>query len=377
MLNPDLGYYFRALRTRWWHMILGGLIGLLLASLLSLSRPNTQFRIEQRVATDDSTAISGQGGLTYLHLPARQVSAESAIVMEIAEKLDQADRIIAIPDDKASSFLITATGGSEAASQRTMDLVLGAYREARTDDYESRIATARASLDAAVDATDLTAADLDAQIAALAATQTIAAQALVSQRADAAEAQRRLAGEVTMIEWVESVQTGGVSLVDEPTFSRANKLGSSTGILIALTVVGVVIGALVALIRRNLRGNFETPADLALMNEVVVLGDLSAIGAAIFDKLAGDSGQDCGAREIRITESFVGHKALELRTVLAEHGLSATVDSVVSLERAGDRSDQVLVLLAVDRAADTERTVSDAVRMLRRDDSNPLLAVLC
>lgn len=180
-----------------------------------------------------------------------------------------------------------------------------------------------------------------------------------------------------MIEWVESVQTGGVSLVDEPTFSRANKLGSSTGILIALTVVGVVIGALVALIRRNLRGNFETPADLALMNEVVVLGDLSAIGAAIFDKLAGDSGQDCGAREIRITESFVGHKALELRTVLAEHGLSATVDSVVSLERAGDRSDQVLVLLAVDRAADTERTVSDAVRMLRRDDSNPLLAVLC
>ncbi len=376
MLDPDLGYYFRVLRSRWSYILVGGLLGVLAGFVLTVVRPNPSIRIEQRVVADDSTAIEGEEGLVYLQLPKRDMTEEAAIVANIADELGQEDHITAVADEDAGSLAITATGGSENEAQRALEAVYSAYVQNRNNDYASRIATARASLDSAIKSADLAAQDLDDQIASLADSETVAAQAIVTLRSDVARSQRELAGEHDMIVWVDSVQSGGVKPAGESTRSTSGRLSSNGGILITMAVVGMALGALIALMRRNSKKNFDTPADLALLHDVVVLGGIDDIDTRTLEKLAKETPSENGSRMLRVTESFVGMKADDLRSVLARNGLDARVETVVSL--AGSASARTgSIVIAVDRSVDNERTISDVIRMLKRDPSDPLLAVLC
>ena len=377
MFNPDLGYYVRALRAgkrviAVW-LLAGAVVGLLIGTFGS----GRDWEASQLVRIDKtavSTSIDERSLLSFPRLPDRKVLDEAALIRVLAAELDVPSSIIVVPDDAAGSIKVFSSGGSKTAVTRDLQTVLDAYRKDRVDDYGQRITEAIDVASAQAKTSQASLDKLDLAISATPADATVLGQALVAQRAEVVQFVESSAGAQAYLEDFGARQTGGATLLGNLEFKQEPPTGSGLTLAIVLGLLGAVVGAIVALVRRNIRGQIESAADLALFSSIVSIGDLANIDPRVLDKIAMAAPSGTGSGKVFITESLVGSMSSQLREALAVYGIDAAVCPCVCLPNFG-ACDHLVV--AVDHIADTEQTVDDLLELLADVVPRPILAVLC
>jgi hypothetical protein len=377
MFNPDLGYYVRALRAGKRVIAACLLAGAIVGLLIGVVGSGRDWEASQLIRIDKtavSPSIDERSLLSLPKLPDRKVLDEAALIRVLAAELDVPSSIIVVPDDLAGSIKVFSSGGSKAVVTRDLQTVLDAYRKDRVDDYGRRLTEAIDVVSAQGRTSQASLDKLDAEISATPADNTVLGQALVAQRAEVIQFVESSAGAQAYFEDFRVRQTGGATSLGNLEFKQQPATGSGLTLAIVLGILGALIGAIVVLVRRTIRQQIESSADLALFSSIVSIGDLASIDPRVLDKIAMAAPSETGSGKIFITESLVGSMSSQLREALAVYGIEAEVCTCVCLPNFG-ACDHVVV--AVDRIADTEQSVDDLLELLAGAVPRPVLAVLC
>ena len=377
MFDPDLGYYFRAIRDGKRLIAFGALVGAICGLVIGTVNSGRDWEARQSIRVDVaaiSPTIDDRGFLSLPELPDRKVLDEAALARVLQSDLRLAASMIVVPNEAAESIQVIATAGSKGVVSRDLQRLLDAYQKDRTSDYDRRLAVAVNAVAAQQQTSQASLSQLDAEIAASSPATSVLAQALVSQRAAIADSLEASTGAQKYLADFRQHQTGGTALIGNPEFSQQPPTGSGLSLAVVLGLLGAVVGAVVTLIRRIARRRIESAADLALFSEVVSVGELAGLEPQVLGKIAGVITHDAKAGRVVVTESLVGTASSRLHEAFVAQGIDAVVSPALRLPRLNP-ADRVVV--AVDRTADTEQSVEDLLHLLVGVVPLPVLAVLC
>ncbi|MCE9623105.1 MAG: hypothetical protein K8R99_12240 [Actinomycetia bacterium] len=380
MFVPDLAFYLRSLRVGKRFvasgLIVGASVGFLLGALLSDAESNASQSIRIDTAAI-SPATAGLESVTGLPLPDRSVLDEAATVRLLSQQAepDGDYSILVTPNEEAGAIEISVASDSAHRSLDELTRLIDQYRRDRVDEDNERITLAIEAINSQRESTLIALESVDDEIAQVSADSIVLAELLALQRVQLAQ-QFELAGAAaTYLSEFAAVQTGGVTVIGEPETTTRPRWKDGLTLSVAFGIIGAVAVALALLTRRATSRTIESSEDLALFSGLVSIGDVANLDSATLRRLGMLSSSDEPRRgRIIITESLVGAASTRLFETLGTHHVDAEVRSCLQLTQV-EATDRVVV--AVDRHADTEHSLTDVVELLADAVPRPILAVLC